>query len=103
MERSYFRPSPHQIVRFRQLVSCRLQLPGAAGWAMYMGAQIFESLLNGVLPEKIATYDRLVQRLEQQLGVNSNRDLTSDEVQNRLAGELEVSLIAGGLQPLTAM
>ena len=63
---------------------------------MYMGAQIFESLLDGVLPEKIATYHRLVQKLEQELHVTANRYPTSDENQDRLASELEVSLIARG-------
>ncbi|KAF8606238.1 hypothetical protein BDV93DRAFT_363907 [Ceratobasidium sp. AG-I] len=90
---SYFRPSPQQSVRFRRLVSCRLQLPGAARWAMYMGAQIFESLLDGVLPQKIATYNRLVQKLEQELHVTPNQDLTSDDIRNRLAGELEVGFL----------
>ncbi|KAF8606234.1 hypothetical protein BDV93DRAFT_521073 [Ceratobasidium sp. AG-I] len=90
---SYFRPSSQERVRFRYLVSCRLQLPGAARWAMYMGAQIFESLLNGVLLEKTATYGRLVQKFEQELHVIPNRDLTSDEIQDRLASELEVGFL----------
>ncbi|KAF8606243.1 hypothetical protein BDV93DRAFT_521079, partial [Ceratobasidium sp. AG-I] len=90
---SYYRPSPNQVVKFRQLVSGRLQLPGAARWAMYLGAQISESLLDGVLPEKIEAYDRWIRRLEQELHSTSNRDLTNKRVQNRLVDELEVGFL----------
>ncbi|KAF8606233.1 hypothetical protein BDV93DRAFT_363816 [Ceratobasidium sp. AG-I] len=75
------------------MVSWRLQLPNVTRWAMYLGARIFESLLDGVLPEKIATYERMIQKLEWGLHVIPNRELTHDEVQNRLCGELEIGFL----------
>ena len=57
---------------------------------MYLGAQIFESLLNGVLPEKTGAYDRWIQKFEQELYSTPNRVLSNDEIQNRLCGTLEV-------------
>lgn len=76
----------------RQLVSQRLQLPGVAPWAMYIGAQLFESLLNGVLPERTASYDQLIQKFERVLHVTPNRGITDEEIQTRLVDELEVSV-----------
>ena len=69
---------------------------------MYLGAQISESLFDGVLPEKAASYDRWIQKLEQELHTIPSREITDDEVQNRLSCELEVSLrLLGELQRLT--
>ncbi|KAF8606242.1 hypothetical protein BDV93DRAFT_553996 [Ceratobasidium sp. AG-I] len=82
---SHFKPLPHQLVKFRKLVSGRLQSPGVARWVMYLGAQISESLFDGVLPEKAAIYERWIQKLEQELHVTPSRDITNDEVQNRLS------------------
>ncbi|KAF8606222.1 hypothetical protein BDV93DRAFT_363554 [Ceratobasidium sp. AG-I] len=90
---SHFRPLSQQRARMRQLISWRLQSPNNTRWAMYMGARIFESLIDGVLPERVAVYGRWIQRFERELRVIPNRELTNDEIQNRLCGELEVSLV----------
>lgn len=87
---SYFRPVQHQIMRVRESVSWRLQVSGATRWVMYIGAQIFESLLDGVLPEKTGAYDHWIQRFERELCIIPNRALTNDEIQSRLSGSLEV-------------
>ncbi|KAF8606241.1 hypothetical protein BDV93DRAFT_506324 [Ceratobasidium sp. AG-I] len=75
------------------MVSGRLQSPGLARWVMYLGAQISESLFDGVLPEKAAVYERWIQKLEQELRVTSDQDLTNDEVQNGLSCQLEVGFL----------
>ena len=57
-----------------------------------MGAWIFESLLDGVLPERTAAYGHWIQNFEEELHTTVNRDPTNAEIQNLLCGELEVNL-----------
>lgn len=87
---SYFRPVQHQIVRVRESVSWRLQTSDVSRWAMYLGAKIFESVLDGVVPEKTGAYDHWIQRFEQELYSTPSRALTNGEIENRLCGTLEV-------------
>ena len=60
---------------------------------MYMGAKIFESVLDGVLFEKAGAYDHWIERFERELRLTPNRTLTNEEIHNRLCGTLEVRLI----------
>ncbi|KAF8606246.1 hypothetical protein BDV93DRAFT_364033 [Ceratobasidium sp. AG-I] len=90
---SYFKPVQHQVMRVRESVSWRLQSSNAARWAMYIGAQIFESLLDGVLPEKTGAYNRWIQKFERELHLTPNRALTNDEIQSRLSGTLEIGFL----------
>lgn len=74
----------------RESVSWRLQTSDATRWTMYLGAKIFESLLDGILPEKTGAYDQWIQKFEQELSSTPNRALTNGEIQDRLCGTLEV-------------
>ncbi|KAF8606244.1 hypothetical protein BDV93DRAFT_604744, partial [Ceratobasidium sp. AG-I] len=88
-----FKPLNHQSIKAQQSVVWRLQAGGPARWAMYLGAQISESMFDGVLPEKAATYDRQIQKFEQKLRSAPSRALTNEEIQTRLCGELEIGFM----------
>jgi hypothetical protein len=60
---------------------------------IYLETKIFDSVLEGILPEKTAAYDHWIQKYEQELNSTPTRALTNNEIQNRLWGAFEVCSI----------
>ncbi|KAG8717292.1 hypothetical protein FRC09_014488, partial [Ceratobasidium sp. 395] len=97
---SYFNPVHWQVKTVRDDVSWRLQSSEVARWVLFMGAQIFESILDGTTTNQIATFERWITRMDSSVNTALSRRSTLAERQIHLTGQLELAFFkfrfAGG-------
>ena len=76
----------------RDRLVARAQATSLAHWAMYLGAKIFCTLLQGGQKADLKAYDIWYERLDQ-LCITSNNDETLVDFSRRLTGALEVRVL----------
>jgi hypothetical protein len=59
---------------------------------MFLASKMFDSILDGTIPQNFDLYRRWIEKFEQKLS-STDRNFTPAESQGRLAGTLEVRII----------
>lgn len=90
---SYFKLAHHQVAKMREAVLCRLHMSDATRWATYLGAKMYESLLEGAILEKTIEYDFWLRKYEQELYSTPTSALTNKQLQDRLSQALEIGFL----------
>ncbi|KAF8606101.1 hypothetical protein BDV93DRAFT_360925 [Ceratobasidium sp. AG-I] len=73
----------------RDRFTARIQASNFTHWAMYLGAKIFRTLLEGGEDADLRAYNYWFERLNP-LCITSSNDNTLEDLKNRLSGALEV-------------
>ena len=77
----------------RNRLVARIQASSLVYWAMYLGARVFRTLLQGGQEVDLRAYNRWFERLDQ-LCTTSSNDTILDDLTSRLTGALEVRVLA---------
>ncbi|KAG8796110.1 hypothetical protein FRC12_004862 [Ceratobasidium sp. 428] len=88
---SFFNPGHWQVKTVRDDVSWRLQSSEIARWVLFMGAKIFESVLDGTSADRITTFERWIIRMDDSVNTALSRRSTVAERQIQLTGQLELA------------
>ncbi|KAG9118519.1 hypothetical protein FRC07_006928 [Ceratobasidium sp. 392] len=88
---SFFNPMHGQVKTIRDDIAWRLQASEVVRWVIFVGAKMFESVLDGTSANKITTFNRWINRLDTSVNAVLSRPSTLAERQVHLTGRLELS------------
>ncbi|KAG8708929.1 hypothetical protein FRC08_018637 [Ceratobasidium sp. 394] len=91
---SFFQPAYDQLMRVRESLSWRLQVSPAARWSLFIGAKVFQSMVDPpqVRAAKFTKYHDWIKRLEEKMDAIPLIGLTPAEVRDHLGERLDVML-----------
>ncbi|KAG8707178.1 hypothetical protein FRC08_000664 [Ceratobasidium sp. 394] len=93
LQLSFFSPGYLQFNIVREDLTWRLQASEAARWVFFIGAKMFESILDGTSAGKTATFHRWINRLDSSVHDVLSRRATPAERQIHLMSQLELSFL----------
>ncbi|KAG8701395.1 hypothetical protein FRC08_004098, partial [Ceratobasidium sp. 394] len=88
----FFKPAQHHLKLIKAKLIMRIMSSSVAHWSLYLGARIFQTLLQDGEHANVRAYTPWLDRFDQ-LCLTSGDDCTLEGMANRLSGGLELSFL----------
>ncbi|KAG8696950.1 hypothetical protein FRC08_006821, partial [Ceratobasidium sp. 394] len=88
----FFKPAQHHLKLIKSKLIMRMLSSSVAHWSLYLGARIFQTLLQDGEYANVGAYTPWLDRFDQ-LCITSGDDCTLEGMANRLSGGLELSFL----------